>query len=121
MKQSLKHNYNEDLDELNSFIDDLPYKLKVEASLFIYEKTYEKIIFIRNQSSAFISWICPLLRPFYNPERTYIYFEGDTVNSLYFLKDGECGFVLPKYQNLKYIDIQLGYSFGLIDIVATIL
>ena len=25
MKQSLKHNYNEDIDDLNSFIDDLPH------------------------------------------------------------------------------------------------
>ena len=37
------------------------------------------------------------------------------------MKEGECGYVLPKHKNLKYIDIQLGHYFGDMDIVGTIL
>lgn len=48
----------------------------------------------------------------------YIYFEGDSINNIYFLKNGECGFVLPKHHNLKYIDMKQGQYFGVIDIVA---
>ena len=121
LKQSLKYNFNEDNNELVTFVDELPYKLKVEISLFIYEKTYEKISFLHAKSSTYIAWICPLLKPYYNPEKTYIYFEGDAVNCIYFLKDGECGYVLPKHQNLKYIDIPEGDYLGISDIVGSAL
>jgi len=43
LKQSLKYNFNQDIDDLNQFVDDLPYKLKVEVSLFIHERTYQNI------------------------------------------------------------------------------
>ena len=39
---------------------------------------------------------------------------------MYFLKGGSCGFVLPKYMNMKYINIKPGAYFGLIDIIGSI-
>ncbi len=46
LKQSLKYNYNKDMDDLNDFVDDLPHKLKIEVSLFLHEDTYNKIAFL---------------------------------------------------------------------------
>ena len=40
---------------------------------------------------------------------------------MYFLKEGSTGFVLPKHKNTKYIDINQGNYFGVIDIVGCIL
>ena len=37
------------------------------------------------------------------------------------MQDGSCGFVLPKHQNLKYIDIDNGMHFGVIDIIASLI
>ena len=40
---------------------------------------------------------------------------------MFFLKEGNCGFVLPQYVNMKFIDIPNGSYFGLGDLVAGIL
>ena len=37
---------------------------------------------------------------------------------MFFMREGNCGFVLPQNQNLKYIDIPKGTYFGLTDLVA---
>jgi len=120
LKQSLKYNLNKDIDDLNAFVEDLPHKLKVEVSLFLHEKTYNSIEFLSDRSKSFIAWVCPLLKPFLNPGDQYIFFEGDEINCMYFLKGGSCGFVLPKHKNIKYIDVQIGGYFGLIDIVGSV-
>ena len=41
------------------------------------------------------------------------------MNQIYFLKSGDCGYVLPKYRNLKYIAVSNGQYFGVLDIVST--
>lgn len=38
---------------------------------------------------------------------------------IYFLMRGSCGFVLPKHGNVKYLNINVGYQFGIIDIVGS--
>ena len=95
--------------------------MKLEVSLYIHEKTYKLIHCFKGRSSAFIAWICPLLKPRPNPENQYIFFEGDDVTNIYFLVKGRAGFVLPKYKNATYIDIDVGSHFGIIDIVGSIL
>lgn len=47
---------------------------------------------------------------------SYLFLEGDQAQCLYFLTKGECGFVLPSYDNTQYISIEDGSMFGLIDI-----
>ena len=51
----------------------------------------------------------------------YIYFEGDDVSCIFFLKKGSMGYVLPKYNNFKFIDIGHGNSFGIVDIISSML
>lgn len=70
---------------------------------------------------SYIAWICPLFKQFILMEREYLYFEGDEINAMYFLKTGNCGYVLPKYENSKYIDIVPGTDFGMEDIVGSII
>ena len=95
--------------------------MKLEVSLFIHEQTYKKISFFNGKSASFIAWICPLLKPRRYPNNGYVYFEGDTVNNIYFLIKGKAGFVLPKYKNTVYIEISVGSHFGIVDIIASIL
>ena len=42
-------------------------------------------------------WIFPILKPFAASQEERIFFEGDDIDGMYFLKEGSCGFVLPKY------------------------
>lgn len=37
------------------------------------------------------------------------------------MKAGACAFVLPKYDNAKYINISLGYHFGMEDLVHSVI
>ena len=88
-----------------NFVDDLPHKMKVEMSLFIHEKRFKKIKFFKNKTISFITWLCPLLRPYAFEDKQYIYSEGEEINSVYFLIKGNASFVLPSYDNVKYINI----------------
>ena len=75
----------------------------------------------KGRSNAFISWICPLLKPVQFREKEHVYFEGDDITCIYFLIKGGSGFVLPKYKNTAYIKINTGHHFGVIDIVGSML
>jgi CRP-like cAMP-binding protein len=70
---------------------------------------------------SFLAWIFPLLKPYYLESNEYLYFEGDEIHSIYFLKVGNCGFVLPKFDNTKYVNVKLGNNFGIEDIVGSII
>jgi hypothetical protein len=43
--QSLNYVNQKNLDDLNNFVEDLPHKLKIEVSLYIYEERYKSIKF----------------------------------------------------------------------------
>ena len=103
-------------------MNDLPKNLAIELSLVIHETTYNTIKFLKNNGSeSFLAWICPAIKASIYDDKEYIYFDGDEVNSVYFLKDGACGFVLPKYENIKYINVTIGSTFGIIDIIGSLL
>ena len=53
-KRNLEYNQNNEYDEMNRFLDDLPPKLKVDISLFIYEERYKHIKFLDDKSSSFL-------------------------------------------------------------------
>lgn len=119
LKCSLKSEYGHDIDDINELMEEIPHKLKIELSLHLYDQKYKTIRFFQGKTQAFASWIYPLIKPFYATEDEFIYNEGDEVMGMYFLKEGSCGFVLPKHRNIKYINIDVGQHFGIIDIVGS--
>ena len=105
---------------MNNYIEGLPHKLKIEVSLYIYEKRYQKIKFFHDRHQAsFISWMCPLLKPSYFGFNQFIYYEGDEVKDIQFLIEGKASFVLPSFRNCAYIEIDKGDQFGLVDIIGS--
>ena len=54
---------------------------------------------MQNKPDSFLAWICPLLKQFKIHENETIFYEGDEASCIYFLKEGSCGFVLPKHSN----------------------
>ena len=122
LKQSIRYNYQKNHDDENEFIADLPKNLANEVALFIHEELYTKIKFLKcNSIPSFLAWICPLFKPSIYNKSEYVYFDGDEVSCIYFLKQGSCGNVLPRHSNIKYIDMNTGSCFGVIDIIGSML
>ena len=108
-----------DLEDLHMFINVLPHKLKIETCLYIYEERYSKLKYFRDQSVSFITWMCPLLKPSYYGDKEFIFSEGDDIKEIHFLIDGAAAFVLPSFRNTKYIKIEKGDHFGIIDFIGS--
>lgn len=104
---------------MTKFVEELPHKLKLEMSMYVYQHRYSKLNFFKDQSPEFIAWICPLFKPDFYDTNQFVYQEGDPVNEMLFMTEGSAAFVLPAFKNKKYISIQEGDYFGVLDIVAS--
>lgn len=40
LRQNIKYNYSDDMEEINNYVQNLPYNLKTELAIYIYEKVY---------------------------------------------------------------------------------
>ena len=50
-------------------------------------------------------------------EDQYVFFEGDKINAIYFLQKGSAGYVLPRQDNLMYVELNEGFDFGISCII----
>ena len=121
IKKHIEHNQKLDMKSVSDFVGDLPLDLKTPLSIHIYEEVYTQVDFLKNKDLRFISWICPILKTRVAAPNEYIFYEGDPVTRIYFVKSGACNYVLPKYANSAYIKVLSNSMFGFFDIVATLL
>jgi hypothetical protein len=119
LKNSINYSANNDVQDIHDYVEQLPHKLKVEVSKYLYKDLSLRLEFLKGKTPGFIAWICPLFKPVIFEMDKYIYFEGDDVSSVYLLKKGSCGFVLPKHQNSKFVHIDEGKMFGVADIIGS--
>jgi hypothetical protein len=64
--------------------------------------------------------MCPLLKPWQFEADSYIFIEGEEVKDICFMINGYAAFVHPSFRNTRYISIENGDNFGVIDIVGTV-
>lgn len=64
VKRNLEYSANKDMNEVQTLIDELPHMLKMQFSLIVHEQKYNVIAFLKDKASVFISWLCPLLKPY---------------------------------------------------------
>lgn len=122
IKKSMQYKYDKDIQDLNKFIDELPPNLRGETAGYIHEDTWKTVDYFKNQDKPFIAWICPQLRPMFCPAETEIYHENHKVERIYFLLNGDAGFVLSaSLRSFKYIDVNHGCHFGIIDVIGSLL
>ena len=119
VKKSIKYQHNNDIEDMVQFLDTLPQDLKVEVSLFIFESTFKQFEFFYDRPVSFITWICPLLKPLIKLKDQYVFFEGDDISCIYFMQNGNAGYVLPRHQNVMYIRLNPGLYFGVSCIVGS--
>ena len=105
---------------MQAFVETLPLDLRRPLSMLVYQDVYKSVDFLKDKSDAFISWICPILKVRVAAPNESIYYENDELKEIYFIKNGSCSYVLPKYGNTAFIKICDHTSFGLIDFVAAI-
>ena len=46
LKKSLSYRNSREMEEMHAFVDELPHKLKIDISVYLYEKTYKNIRFL---------------------------------------------------------------------------
>jgi hypothetical protein len=61
--RSINYDHNKKMRDFDFFMDDLPYKLKIELALEIHKKIYETVEFLKNKDKSFVVWIVKFLRP----------------------------------------------------------
>jgi hypothetical protein len=65
--------------DFDFFMDELPYKLRIELALEIHKKIYETVEFFKNKDKSFVVWIVKFLRPIHVQEQEYIFKEGESI------------------------------------------
>lgn len=118
LKKSIGFENVNDSQETNEFIQELPYRLRMEVALYIYEEKFNDMKFLKQiQQPSFLSWLCPLLKPVFLTSDQYISMEGDDIKGVYFMMSGQGAYVLPVFANTAYITVAVGDNFGLSDIL----
>ena len=84
------------------FLDELPYKIKIELATEIHKHMFESVSFFQGKEKTFIAWIGTVLRPMNISEQEYLYKEGEDIMEIYFMVKGAAAYVLPRFDNKAY-------------------
>jgi hypothetical protein len=79
LRLSIKYDHGKNYNDFKQFMDELPYKLKIELSYLIHSKLYMEVEFFNEKDKSFIAWVGPLLKPTFCSELEYIFMEGDKI------------------------------------------
>ena len=83
------------MNDTVSFVEELPYKLRIELASRIHKKILAAVNFFKDKPKDFIAFIGHRLRPIRIKRGQYIYKQGEPAIEIYFLTSGEAAFVLP--------------------------
>lgn len=118
-RQSLVYESNEDQSEAIKLIQGLPYRLRVEISTYVMKSKISGIKFFKDKPKEFLAFVIPLLKPRLTREGMYVFREGDTATSIYFLLSGKAGYCIEVEKPFIYIAIKEGETFGYTDLIRT--
>ena len=85
----------------------------------IHSEVIKKIPFFQNQPKEFVAFIAAELKTAKFKQESFIYYEGETVDKMYFLYKGLAGFVIPTRSDgfLFYSVAEVGDMIGLVDLI----
>ena len=85
---------------LDVFIDTLPPHLQMAVTLAIHEKIFHvHPMFKRLKNKRLLASIGQRFRPWFNHAGTFLYRQGDEINTLIVVISGLATFVAPAYKN----------------------
>ncbi|TNV86814.1 hypothetical protein FGO68_gene1058 [Halteria grandinella] len=115
--KSITYDFSKTTKDIFHFMEELPYKLKIELAMEIHKSLYETVSFFKGKDKTFIAWVGNTLRPINSADNEIIYKEDDDITEIYFLIHGVAGYVIPRLDNQVFIKIEEGDHFGHTDIV----
>jgi len=115
--KTIKYDHSKKQKDVLQFMEELPHKLKLELAMAIYRKMFSNVKFFDRKEKSFIIWVGTAIRPMNIQEQEYIFKEGEKIIEMYFIVQGEVGYVLPRYSNKVYIKIEKGEKFGHVDLM----
>jgi hypothetical protein len=68
LTNSVRFNHSKKSRDFYLFMEELPYKLKVELAMEIHKKIYRTVLFFKDKDKNFIAWLSTMLRPIYVQE-----------------------------------------------------
>jgi hypothetical protein len=63
LRKAIKYDHSKNSRDIIEFMEELPYKLKIEVAMQIHKNIYHTIEFFKLRERSFIAWVGPLLRP----------------------------------------------------------
>ena len=66
-----------------------------QANFKVIESMNKKISFLKSKKKNFIAWICPNFKVRVTTPKEYVYYEGESIEDIFFLKSGSAHYVLP--------------------------
>lgn len=75
----MKYDCTKNYTDVKNFMDELPYKLKIELAMSIHQEIYISFPYFHTKEKSFIAWIGPKLKPQLASEMEYILKEGDEI------------------------------------------
>ena len=117
LSAALKFDHTRNIGSTINFVNELPYRLRIDLAAKIHQKLIFNIPFFRHRPKDFIAFVGPLLRAVRVNQGPYIFRSGEPVIEIYFLSKGEAAFVIPRYEDLAYVLIEEGDTFGTLDLV----
>ena len=105
--------------ERDTFINELPDRLKFRVSKLLYAEYSKNIRFFKNVSdnSNFIAWVCPNLKPLEVIQGALVQVEQEKLSCISFIREGQVAYVSQRYRDHPYLICSEGDSFGILDII----
>jgi hypothetical protein len=87
----------------------MPLKYNIQLTLYVNEDKFKNIKFMKDKTLSFISWITSLMKIVSYKQNKFVFKEGEEITAIYFsMSDDTCSYVLPKFNNKSYINIEKG-------------
>ena len=115
LRKALKYDHTKNQTDKFTFLNELPPSLKIKLSYEMHNNIIATFPFFQGKPPQFIAFIGPLLRPMRVLAGEYVYMNGDPIDDVYFLINGQVGLVLPDFDDTVYVKIDKGYYFGEVD------
>ena len=72
LAKTIKYDHTKKKTDILQFIEELPYKLKLELAMVIHLKMYATVDYFMGKDKSFIAWIVTLIRPLNCESEDYI-------------------------------------------------
>lgn len=103
IKKNIKSNYLKDMRAISDFVADLPMNFRQELSVHIYNEYTQQVSFLRGKKESFNGFICPNFQTLVTAPEEYIFYEGEDIRDIYFMKKGKAYMILPQYNCQPFI------------------